>query len=167
MTETIDRDELVALLARLGDDDDAAALRAAREAHARVAAAGLSWAALLAPADADDAAGDDGERDRAGAADEPADDSGDDSGGDSADDADDEAAGDSGDEAGDEAGAAAPSDAGSDAESLALIDQLLARRDVSQELRDELDGYKADIAASEFTDADRRYLRAMHRRLSK
>lgn len=167
MTETIDRDELVALLARLGDDDDAAALRAAREAHARVAAAGLSWAALLAPADADDAAGDDGERDRAGAADEPADDSGgdsgDDSGGDSGDDADDEAAGDSGAEA----GAAAPEGAGSDAESLALIGQLLARRDVSQELRDELDGYKADIAAGEFTDADRRYLRAMHRRLSK
>ena len=155
MTETLDRDELAALLARLGDDDDAAALRAAREAHARVAAAGLSWAALLAPADdadAEDALEVADVADAADAAD--------------ADDAADAGEADEADAAG-EVGAAGAEGAGTDAESLALIGQLLARRDVSQELRDELDGYKADIAAGEFTEADRRYLRAMHRRLSK
>jgi hypothetical protein len=161
MTETLDRDELAALLARLGDDDDAAALRAAREAHARVAAAGLSWAALLAPADGADAedaldVADAADADAAADADDAAD-------ADGADEAD------AADQAGaaDEVGAAGAEGAGTDAESLALIGQLLARRDVSQELRDELDGYKADIAAGEFTEADRRYLRAMHRRLSK
>lgn len=148
MTETLDRDELAALLARLGDDDDAAALRAAREAHARVAAAGLSWAALLAPADGADAedaleVADAADADAAADADE-------------ADEAD----------AADQAGAAGAEGAGTDAESLALIGQLLARRDVSQELRDELDGYKADIAAGEFTDSDHRYIRALCKRLT-
>ena len=44
------------------------------------------------------------------------------------------------------------------AESLALIGKLLARKDISQELREELEGYKADIAEGDFTEADRKYL---------
>lgn len=53
------------------------------------------------------------------------------------------------------------------AESLALIGKLLARKDISQELRDELEGYKADIAEGDFTEADRKYLRAVSQRLKK
>lgn len=52
-----------------------------------------------------------------------------------------------------------------DAESLAIIQRLLARGGHSDELREELEGYKADIAAGEFTDRDHSYLRALQRRL--
>ena len=53
------------------------------------------------------------------------------------------------------------------AESIALIDQLLAKSHVSSDLREELEGYKSDIAEGEFEERDRRYIRAVHKRLSK
>lgn len=51
-------------------------------------------------------------------------------------------------------------------ESLTLIARLLARGGHSEELRDELEGYKADIAEGEFTAADHQYLRALYKRLT-
>lgn len=64
------------------------------------------------------------------------------------------------------AGAALPADAaGRNAESLAIIERLLARGGHSDALREELEGYKADIAAGEFTDRDHSYLRALQKRL--
>jgi len=54
------------------------------------------------------------------------------------------------------------SDASSDAE---LIDTLLARGDLSEDTRDELVGYKQDIAEGEFTAADSQYLQALAKRL--
>ncbi len=60
-----------------------------------------------------------------------------------------------------------PADAAAkNAESLALIEKLLAKADNSDEFRQELEDYKADIAAGEFTDGDHRYLRALCKRLS-
>lgn len=60
-----------------------------------------------------------------------------------------------------------PADAAAkNAESLALIEKLLAKADNSDEFRQELEGYRADIAAGEFTDGDHRYLRALCKRLS-
>ncbi len=60
-----------------------------------------------------------------------------------------------------------PADAAAkNAESLALIEKLLAKPDNSDEFRQELEDYKADIAAGEFTDGDHRYLRALCKRLS-
>ncbi len=56
--------------------------------------------------------------------------------------------------------------AAKDAESLTLIDKLLAKGDNSEEFRQELEDYKADIASGEFTDSDHRYLRALCKRLS-
>jgi len=56
--------------------------------------------------------------------------------------------------------------AAKNAESLALIDKLLAKGDNSEEFRQELEDYKADIAAGEFSDGDHRYLRALCKRLS-
>ncbi len=147
MTETLRRDEFIAILNRLGSDEDEEVLQAARQAHARIAASGLSWEDLLVP-------------------DEPADES------DEADDESDEA-----DETEDgeleslevesPAERAGAGGAEKDAESLALIDKLLARSDISAELRAELEDYKTDIAENEFVEADRRYLRAVHQRLSK
>lgn len=57
-------------------------------------------------------------------------------------------------------------EAAKNAESLALIEKLLAKRDNSEEFRQELEDYKADIAAGEFTEGDHRYLRALCKRLS-
>ena len=51
-------------------------------------------------------------------------------------------------------------------ETLALIDRLLANSGHSEELRVELEGYKADIAAGEMTDGDHRYVRALYKRLT-
>ncbi len=55
----------------------------------------------------------------------------------------------------------------SDADSLALIDELLAKPGISEDLRKDLENYKTDIAAGKFQEADRRYVRAVHQRLSK
>lgn len=66
-----------------------------------------------------------------------------------------------------EPGTALPADAAErNAESIALIDRLLARGGHSEELREELEGYKSDIAEGEFTDADLKYLRALYKRLN-
>jgi hypothetical protein len=132
MTETLNRDELIELLNRLGGEDDEEALQAARQAHARLAAAGVRWEDLLVP----------------------------------------EELAQDGDEAGEpepEAAEDVPPAEGAEknAESLALIGKLLARSDISAELRAELEDYKTDIAEGEFVEADRRYLRAIHQRLSK
>lgn len=52
-----------------------------------------------------------------------------------------------------------------DADVLSLIGQLLSRENLSESTRDELEGYKEDIAEGEFTDADKRYLQALVARL--
>lgn len=55
----------------------------------------------------------------------------------------------------------------SDEESLSLIADLLALPDCSEDLREELAGYKADIGRNELDDADRRYVGALHKRLAR
>jgi hypothetical protein len=154
MTEMLRRDELIAILNRLGSDEDEEVLEAARQTHARIAASGMSWEDLLVP-------------------DEPA--------------AENDEAADESDEADDESDEADETEDGEleavedespaeqaeaegtekDTESLALIGELLARSDISEELRAELAGYKTDIAEGEFVEADRRYLRAVRQRLKK
>ncbi len=49
MTETLRRDEFIAILNRLGSDEDEEVLQAARQAHAQIAASGMSWEDLLVP----------------------------------------------------------------------------------------------------------------------
>ena len=62
-------------------------------------------------------------------------------------------------------GAPAP-DPGKDSAALALIEELLRRPGNSEDFIEELQGYKADIAAGEFEAQDHRYVRALHKRLS-
>jgi hypothetical protein len=154
MTEMLRRDELIAILNRLGSDEDEEALQAARQAHARIAASGMSWEDLLVPDGP--AAGSD---EAAAESDEAADES------DEADETEDGEL-----EAGEDESPAERAGAEGtekDTESLALIGELLARSDISEELRAELAGYKTDIAENEFVEADRRYLRAVRQRLKK
>ena len=139
MTEPLNRDEIIALLERLGRGDDADVLAAARALHAAVTNAGTAWAELLVPEDSGDtAAVDTGVADLdtgvadldTGAADV-------DTGADDLD----TAAADVDTGAGEPAEAEAEipaGKAGRDAESLALIVKLLARSGVSEAFRQEM-----------------------------
>ncbi len=176
MTEPIPREDVIELLNRLGSDRDEDVLEAAREVHARIADANMTWDQLLVP----DHAGDDADADADVDDDESDDDESDDSDESyESDDSDDSDESDESDaiespdpddeEATEPPGAAGAKDAknAKDAESLALIDKLLAMRGISTDLREELKGYKTDIAEGEFETRDHRYLRAVHARLSK
>lgn len=141
----LDRTELVSLLEALGSENDEEVLAAARVLDTKVSAAGTSWSVLLAAEIGADPASSTGE-----AADGEAETVG------------------SLAEAGEAPTTTAlPTDEGEkNAESLALIDRLLGRGGHSEDLRQELEGYKADIAAGEMTDRDHSYLRALYRRLT-
>ena len=156
MTEMLRRDELVELLNKLGSEDEGETLEAARQAHARIAAAGVSWEDLLVPDDAAAENNEPAEEPTEEPAEEPADESGE---------TEDGELGVAEDESPAERTGAGGTD--QDAESLALIGELLARSDISAELRSELEDYKTDIAEGEFVAADRRYLRAVRQRLKK
>ncbi len=132
MTEPLERDNVIELLNRLGSDQDEAVLEAARQVHAQITVAGMTWEDLLAP----DVAADDGDdveyQDTEVDTPEP------------------------------------PAETGKkDAGPLALLDELLAKTGISEDLREELENYKTDIAKGELEEADRRYIRAVHGRLSK
>ena len=163
MAEDLDRDGIIGLLESLGSERDEDVVEAAREIHARVTAAGVTWDALLAPdAAADDEApgGTAEEEDEDAAEREEAD-------GEDAQFA--EADGEAAEPAeadGEDAAPAAARDRGNK-ESLALIARLLAKSDISKDMREELQGYKENIAEGEFEDMDRKYLRALHARLTK
>ncbi len=147
MTEPLDRNDIISLLNGLGSDRDEDVLEAARQVHARITAAGMAWEDLLVPDQADEDAGEAEDADEdAGEAKEADEDAG---------------------ETEDADGAEDPDPKGRHAESLAQIDKLLARSGISDDLREELKGYKTDIAEGEFQDADRRYLRALSARLTK
>jgi hypothetical protein len=172
MTEPIPREDVIELLNRLGSDRDEDVLEAAREVHARITAGNMTWDQLLVPDHADDADDADDESNDDEIDDESDDDESDDDESDDSDDSDDSDAiesSDSDEEATEPAGAAGAKNAknAKNAESLALIDKLLAMRGISTDLREELKGYKTDIAEGEFETRDHRYLRAVHARLSK
>ncbi len=191
MTEPPRRDEVIELLNRLGSDQDEDVLEAAREVHARITAAGTTWDELLVP---DGAAADDTDDDTDDDADDTDDD--DDDTDDDDDDTDDDTGDDTGDDdtgdddtGDDDTGDddTGDDDTGDDefpdpedattrpagaagakyADSIALIDKLLAKSDITSDMREELEGYKTDIAAGEFDTRDRRYLSAVYKRLSK
>lgn len=131
MTESItreEREEIVALLERLGSDEDQDVLEAARALHAKIDQAGGSWEALLLGDHEDDVAA-------------PPDDA-------------------------EEVAAPVVIDDEHAAETLRLLDTLLAKGDISEDFREELEGYKADMAAGELDGNDHRYIRAVFKRLT-
>jgi hypothetical protein len=145
MTETLKRDEMIALLNRLGGERDEDVLEAARAAHARITGAGVSWDELLV---SNDSGG------RAPAVAEV--------------EVEVEAEAEAEAEVEVEKKPEAPAaKAQSNAESLKLIEKMLAMKGISGSLRDELKSYKADIREGEFDKADARYLGALAKRLSK
>ncbi len=151
MAEGLDRDGIIGLLESLGSERDEDVVEAAREIHARVTAAGVTWDALLAPVGtAVDEAFEEGTADEEAAERVEA-------GGEAAEPAEAD---------GEDAAPAAARDRGNK-ESLALIARLLAKSDISKDMREELQGYKEDIAEGEFEEMDRKYLRVLYARLTK
>ncbi len=131
----LDRPGIIDLLGRLGAENDAAVLEAARELHRKVSESGSSWDELLRPDF--DTAGVDGERDDA-----------------PLDEADEKPVEQEGELS-----------AAGKAEALRLIDRLLARKNLSSTLRGDLAELKRGIADGSFDAMDRRYVRALAKRL--
>ena len=142
MGDELNRGELISLLEGLGDDVDERVIEAARTIHQRVTSTGVTWDELLVPEEAD----------------EPDEDPDDDLDEDEDED-EDEDIGPGPDEG-------APLEQDKHAVALALIDDLLAR-DISETAREELLGYRKDIAEGEFDGSDLKYLRALGARLTK
>jgi hypothetical protein len=144
----LNRERIIELLNRLGSDDDAEVVGTARTLHGEVTAAGLGWDALLTPEDYEDPTIEDDdleeEEDEAEPEPEPEPEI----------------------DIDPEAFAGKVSDS-RDAESLALIERLLAQRQLGEATREELKGYKEDIAEGDFEESDRKYLRTLHARISK
>ncbi|MCH6589534.1 MAG: hypothetical protein O6829_02340 [Alphaproteobacteria bacterium] len=166
MAEDLDRDRIIGLLESLGSERDEDVVEAAREIHAQVTAAGVTWDALLAPVGtAVDEAFEEGTADEEAA--EPAEADGEAAEREEAER--EEADGEDAQfaEADGEDAAPTPARDRGNKESLALIARLLAKSDISKDMREELQGYKEDIAEGEFEDMDRKYLRALHARLTK
>ena len=131
---------LLERLERLGAEDDAEALQAARELAARVSDGGLDWDDLIAPEDPPDA-------DFASADyDIEADDDLDAGGGDDAEDG--------------------PPLEGDGSEEMQLLQRLLERKGNSRALKEELQEIRRDAASDGLSDMDRRYLQALAKRLS-
>lgn len=132
MTESLERDNIIALLKGLGSDRDEAVLEAARQVHAQITLAGITWEELLVPdVTADD--GDDVEYH----------------------------------DTEDETPEPPIETAKKDTDSLAVIDELLAKTGISEDLRKEMENYKSDLAEGTFEEADRQYIRAVRDRLLK
>jgi hypothetical protein len=133
----LDRAEIVALLGRLGAPDPETVVAAARELDRKVNEAGLTWDDLLRPQwqSADGNAEAEEAPPQAAAADD-----------------------------GSAAVGAGALDA-NNAEAMRLIGRLLARKDVSDNLRHELADLKRSIADGSFDAMDRRYVRALAKRL--
>jgi hypothetical protein len=137
MIEPLDRDEVIRLLDQLGGNEDAEVLQAARELHAQITAAGMDWDELLIA----DASVESADGDDTTAPDDT--------------------------DAANTAGEPSAGKQGKNANTLALLDELLARPDRSDALREELEEYKADIANGEFEARDHQYVRALYNRLTK
>jgi len=135
MTEPLVRDDIVALLKKLGSDRDEDVLEAAHQLHARITAAGVNWEELLA---SDDQAA--AETGHAGDSEQS--------------------------EPSHEDTETTAKTVADDTQSLMLIDKMLAKPDISEDFRGELEGYKADIAEGAFEESDRRYIGALYERLS-
>ncbi len=137
MFANLDRNEFLRLLKKLGSEDDKEVLAAARDLHAKVTVAGVTWESLLTPDDPD-------------TADAVAPLSGEDEGIILA---------------APEADRGALSDADK-AEAAQLIDSI-GKMQISDSTREELADYKTDLAAGTLEQMDLKYLRGLSKRLSK
>jgi len=133
---TIDRADMIELLGRLGAESDETVLQAARELNRKLGESGLTWDDLLR-LDGDTAGADADEAEPVEAASTAEEPA--------------ETDGDISETDKDEAGR--------------LIERLLARKSISETLREDLTDLKGSIADGSFDAMDARYVRALAKRL--
>jgi len=141
MIEDFDRDGLIALLQQLNSDEDERVLAAARALRGGMRTTGKTW---------DDLLRDSKDEPRAKSVVED----------NVEDDEDDEV-----DE--DNAINASSSSSMTNDDALKLIERMIKKFKVSAMMREELEGYKEDIADGEFDADDQRYLQSLYDRLAK
>ena len=146
MGEPLERDQVVELLNALGSAKDEDALWAARSLHSKITQASMSWDELLV---ADESGNDESEDREELLGEELEDEDGVE------------------DDTSKQSATSAHVNAVDDTETLTLIDKLLTRKGVSDDLQEELEGYKLDIANGEFESSDRNYVKALYSRLTK
>lgn len=134
---SLDRPAIVELLGRLGDENEQTVVQAARELHAKVAQSGLTWDDLLR-SEANIAGPDAEPQDRLADATSDAD---------------------------QPAETAGDLSAADKAEAARIIDRLLARKNISSTLREDLGDLKRNIDDGTFDVTDGRYVRALAKRL--
>jgi len=148
MSDTLERDNVIDLLDRLGSEQDEDVLAAARALHTQITRAGMGWQDLLvgdeaaAPSapdveDEDDRGDTDDEYDTGYTDDE------------------------------DDTPEPAVNFTGDESKTPALIDKLLAREGNSEAFCEELEEYKSDLANGDLEPSDHRYIQALHARLLK
>ena len=150
MDQKLERETVIELLGRLGDENDDTVLATARSLHAVIQGANVNWNDLLVP---------DGSVDTGSYEDEEVEDGNVVSA--SYEDEDEDE--DEDEEVEDDEFVQSPVTDSS--ESMALINKMLNASNVSDALREELQGYKEDIRENEFTTSDAAYLKVLAERL--
>ena len=141
MSVTLERNKVIELLDKLGNEQDEDVLAAARMLHSQITESGMGWGDLLV--------GDEPEiEEKVQVGSLP----------------------DEGDEKDDIAEGTVGSDTrftGDETQTLSLIERLLAHDGISSEFREELEEYKTDISDGIFDSSDHRYVHAVYARLTK
>jgi hypothetical protein len=171
MDQKLEREAVIELLGRLGDENDDTVLATARSLHAAIQGANVNWNDLLVPDGSVDTGSyedeevEDGNVVSASYEDEDEDEDEDEEVEDgnvvsaSYEDEDE----DEDEEVEDDEFVQSPVTDSS--ESMALINKMLNASNVSDALREELQGYKEDISENEFTTSDAAYLKVLAERL--
>jgi hypothetical protein len=165
MDQKLERETVIELLGRLGDENDDTVLATARSLHAVIQGANVNWNDLLVP---------DGSVDTGSYEDEEVEDVNVVSASYEDEDEDEEVEDvnvvsasyedeDEDEEVEDDEFVQSPVTDSS--ESMALINKMLNASNVSDALREELQGYKEDISENEFTTSDAAYLKVLAERL--
>lgn len=175
MLANLNREEFIELLKKLGAQDDDEVLASARDLHARITVAGISWDELLVPEQSDDEPEDELEDE----ADYEDDDGESEDQADYEDDEEEEEENEEEDEDEDDdrADDVSGDDDDDDDDDEPLSDELkkeaeglitaIGALDISAATRKDLDEYKKDLADGDFEQMDLDYLRALRGRLSK
>jgi len=141
MSVTLERNQVMELLDKLGSEQDEDVLAAARMLHSQITESGMGWEDLLV--------GDEPEVEEEAQVDSLPDE------------------GDENDDLAEDTVEPDTRFTGDETQTLSLIEKLLARDGISSEFREELEEYKIDISDGSFESGDHHYVHAVYARLTK
>jgi len=138
MSVTLERNQVIELLDKLGSEPDEDVLAAARMLHSQITESGMGWEDLLV--------GDEPEVEEEAQVDSLPDEN---------------------DDIAEDTVEPDTRFTGDETQTLSLIEKLLARDGISSEFREELEEYKIDISDGKFESGDHHYVHAVYARLTK